>query len=69
MFIYQGIQLVFAHVVSLINSVTTWWSEIQWAELVDVYPISFQPLISSFIVIILSMAIIGFVKKMSFLLG
>lgn len=67
--IYQGIQLVYTHVVQLIQSITTWFREIDWAVLVDQYPIQFQATISAVVLILLAMAAIGLVKKLSFLLG
>lgn len=67
--IYQGIQLVYAHVVQLIQSIGVWFQEIVWADLIELYPLSLQPVIQSCLIIILAMAAIGLVKKMSFLLG
>lgn len=67
--IYQGIQLVYAHVVQLIQSIGTWFQEIVWADLIELYPLSLQPVIQSCLIVILAMSAIGLVKKMSFLLG
>lgn len=67
--IYQGIQLVYAHVVQLIQSIGTWFQEIVWADLIELYPLSLRPVIQSCLIVILAMAAIGLVKKMSFLLG
>ena len=69
MVIYQGIQQVFAHVVQLINSVTTWFSEFVWADMVEAYPIGFQLVITNCIMLIVTLSIIGLVKKLSFMLG
>lgn len=69
MIIYQGIQLVYAHVVQLIQSVATWWNEVAFSEWVNVLPLQFQAIMTVLIVIMLSMATIGLVKKLSFLLG
>lgn len=67
--IYQGIQLVYSHVVQLIQSIGTWFQEIVWADLIELYPLSLQPVIQSCLIVILAMAAVGLVKKMSFLLG
>lgn len=67
--IYQGIQLVYTHVVQLIQSIGVWFEDIIWANLIELYPLSLQPVIQSCLIIILAMAAIGLVKKMSFLLG
>lgn len=67
--IYQGIQLVYAHVVQLIQSIGVWFQDIVWTDLIELYPLSLQPVIQSCLIIILAMAAIGLVKKMSFLLG
>ena len=67
--IYQGIQLVYAHVVQLIQSIGTWFQEIVWADLIELYPLSLQPVIQSCLIVILAMSAIGLVKKLSFLLG
>lgn len=69
MIIYQGIQFVYAHVVQFVQSVGTWFTQIQWGEVVEMYPLQFQAPISALIVILLAMSCIGFCKKMSFLLG
>lgn len=69
MIIYQGIQLVYAHVVQLINSVSAWWQNIEWNVWIDMLPINYQPFVSAFLVILLAMACVGLVKKLSFLLG
>lgn len=69
MIIYQGIQLVYGHVVQLLNCVSTWWSNIEWSVYIDILPINFRPFVSAFLVILLAMACIGLVKKLSFLLG
>lgn len=67
--IYQGIQLVYAHVVQFVQSISTWFREIDWAVLIEQYPIQFQATISAVVLILLAMAAIGLVKKLSFLLG
>ena len=67
--IYQGIQLVYAHVVQLIQSVATWWQEVAFSEWVNTLPLQFQPIMTVLVVVLLSMATIGIVKKLSFLLG
>ena len=67
--IYQGIQLVYAHVVQLIQSIGSWFTDIQWSQLIELYPINFQGTITSCLVVILALSAIGCVKKLSFLLG
>jgi len=69
MIIYQGIQQVFAHVSQLIKSVTGWFSSIEWSNMTNLWPLSFQPVLTGCIVVILSMCVIGLIKKLSFLLG
>lgn len=69
MIIYQGIQLVYAHVIQLLNSVSAWWHNIEWNVWIDILPINFQPYVSAFLVILLALACVGLVKKLSFLLG
>lgn len=69
MLIYQGIQLVYAHVTGMINSIATWFSEIEWNTLIDFMPINFVSFISACLMILLAMAAVGLVKKLSFLLG
>lgn len=69
MVIYQGIQLVYSHVVNLINAIGVWFSDIEWSELIQVYPLQFQAPIMACLVILLVMSSVGLVKKMSFLLG
>lgn len=63
--IYQGIQLVYAHVVQLIRSIGTWFEAIDWTIITDVMPLP----VAGLFAIVLAMSAIGLVKKMSFLLG
>lgn len=63
--IYQGIQLVYAHVVQMIQSIGTWFTEINWSVITDVMPLP----IAGLFAIVLAMSAIGLVKKLSFLLG
>lgn len=67
--IFQSIQLVYAQVAQLVRSVTSWFSSIEWSNMTNLFPLSFQPVITGCIVVILSMCVIGLVKKLSFLLG
>lgn len=67
--IYQGIQMVYAHVVQLIQSIGVWFQEIVWSDLIELYPLSLQPIIQACLMVILAMSAVGLVKKMSFLLG
>lgn len=67
--IFQGIQLVYSHVVLLIRSIGNWFQEIVWTDLIELYPLSLQPVIQACLIVILAMAAIGLVKKLSFLLG
>lgn len=69
MIIYQGIQLVYAHVIQLLNSVATWWSGIEWDVWIGWLPINFIPYVSAIMLLLLTMASVGLVKKLSFLLG
>ena len=63
--IYQGIQLVYAHVVQLIQSISLWFQEIDWTIITNELPL---PVVGMF-AIVLAMSAIGLVKKLSFLLG
>lgn len=67
--VYQGIQLVYSHVINLIRSIGAWFEQIVWADLVELYPLSLQPVIQACLVVILAMSAVGLVKKLSFLLG
>lgn len=63
--IYQGIQLVYAHVVQLIQSISSWFTNINWAIITDNLPLP----VAGLFAIVLAMSAIGLVKKLSFLLG
>lgn len=63
--IYQGIRLVYAHVLSLIQSISTWFQNVNWTVITNVLPLPVMGLFA----IVLAMSVIGLVKKMSFLLG
>lgn len=67
--IFQGIQLVFAQVAQLVRSVTSWFANIEWSNMTSLFPLQFQPVLTGCIVVILSMCVIGLIKKLSFLLG
>lgn len=69
MLIYQGIQLVYAHVVQMVNSIAQWFQEIPWAVWTDTLPLQFQAPVTAMVVVVLAMSCIGLVKKLSFLLG
>lgn len=69
MTIYQGIQLVYAHVVTFVQSIGTWFTEIQWSEWVETLPLNLQAPVQACLVILLAMSCIGLCKKLSFLLG
>lgn len=69
MTIYQGIQLVYAHVVQFVQSIGNWFSEITWSDYTDLLPLGFKEAATAMLVIILAMAAIGTVKKLSFMLG
>lgn len=69
MAIFQGIQLVFAHVTQFFQSIGNWWTEVSWRDWVQVLPISLQTTMTVIISIMLVMAAIGLVKKLSFMLG
>jgi len=66
---YQGLQVVYVHVVSLIRSISNWFTNIEWSVLVDQMPLGMQTTITALFVVVLSMCAIGLVKKLSFLLG
>lgn len=63
--IYQGIQLVYSHVVQLIQSISSWFTDINWAVITDNLPLP----VAGLFAIVLAMSAIGLVKKLSFLLG
>lgn len=63
--IYQGIQLVYAHVVQLIQSIGMWFQEIDWTIITDWLPLP----VAGMFVIVLALSAIGLVKKLSFLMG
>lgn len=63
--IFQGIQLVYAHVVQLIQSIGSWFTEIDWTVITNIMPLP----VAGLFAIILAMSAIGLVKKLSFLLG
>lgn len=63
--IFQGIQTVYGHVVQLINSISSWFTEIDWSIITNNLPL---PVVGLF-AIVLAMSAIGLVKKLSFLLG
>lgn len=65
MHIYQGIQLVYVHVVQLIQSIGSWFTEINWSIITDVMPLP----VAGLFAVVLAMSAIGLVKKLSFLLG
>lgn len=67
--IYKGIQLVYNHVVNFIQSVGTWFEQINWSALTETYPLQFRGVIAAMLVILLAMSAVGLVKKLSFLLG
>ena len=69
MIIYQGIQLVYAHVVQLITSIGNWFQGIDFSVVTGVMPLQYQAPIAACITIMLAMSAIGLVKKLSFLLG
>lgn len=69
MVIYQGIQLVYAHVVQLLNGIQSWFTGIEWDAITSLLPINFIPYVSGFLIILIAMACVGIVKKLSFLLG
>lgn len=63
--IYQGIQLVYSHVLQLIQSIGTWFTEVNWSVITDVLPLP----VASLFAVVLAMSVVGLVKKLSFLLG
>lgn len=69
MIIYQGIQLVYSHVIQLLNGVSEWFAQVNWSPFVDYLPLNFQPFVAGFLLVLVAMACVGLVKKLSFLLG
>lgn len=69
MAIYEGIQLIYAHVHQLFNSISNWFQGIEWNVLIEQFPLQFQAPISACILILLALAGVGIIKKLSFLLG
>ena len=67
--VFQGIQNVYIQVAQLIRSITNWFANIEWSNMINLWPLSFQPVLTGCIVVILSMCVIGLIKKLSFLLG
>ncbi len=67
--IYQGIQLVFAHVGQLFQSISNWFQGIEWNILIVQFPLQFQAPITACLVILLALSGVGIIKKLSFLLG
>ena len=67
--VFQGIQNVYIQVAQLIRSITNWFTNIEWSNMINLWPLSFQPVLTGCIVVILSMCVIGLIKKLSFLLG
>lgn len=65
MYIFQGIQLVYRHVADLIQSISSWFVEIDWSVITNVMPLP----VAGLFAIVLAMSAIGLVKKLSFLLG
>lgn len=67
--IYQGIQIIYTHAVQLFRGISNWFSQIDWTVLVEQYPVQFQGTIAAVLVLLVSLAGIGVIKKLSFLLG
>ena len=69
MLIYQGIQLVYGHVQRFVSSIASWFEDVEWAIVLDKLPINYTAFVSACLMILLAMAAVGLVKKLSFLLG
>lgn len=69
MLIYQGIQVVFTHVQQLIGSISGWFQDIEWTSVIDLFPLQYQAPLQACIVLVLALASIGVIKKLSFMLG
>lgn len=67
--IYQGIQLIYAQAMQLFRSISGWFQSIDWTVLVEQYPVQFQGTIATVLVLLVGLAGIGVIKKLSFLLG
>lgn len=69
MIIYQGIQLVYTHIQQLLGSISNWFQNIDWTSVIDLFPIQYQAPLQACIVLVLALASIGLIKKLSFMLG
>lgn len=63
--IYQGIHMVYVHVIQLFNSISSWFQQIDWSVITEWLPL---PVVGMFAIVI-ALSAIGLIKKMSFLLG
>lgn len=69
MVIYQGIQLVYAHIQQLLSAISGWFQNIEWTSVIDLFPLQYQAPLQACIVLVLALASIGVIKKLSFMLG
>lgn len=69
MIIYQGIQLVFDHVKYYLAQISGWFQSIEWRALIDMLPTPYIPFVYGILMILLSMAAVGLIKKLSFFMG
>lgn len=69
MSILSGITNIFQHVSRLFASVMSWFSGINWSAWTDILPVQFSDLVLAFMAVLVTLAAIGLIKKLSFLLG
>ncbi|MBO7677755.1 MAG: hypothetical protein J6S49_09640 [Erysipelotrichaceae bacterium] len=69
MLIYSGIQLVYSHVQYFVNQIAQWFQNIEWNLIIDEMPLNYVAFTSACLMLLLAMAAVGLVKKLSFLLG
>lgn len=70
MIVFEGIQQILAHCLNLINQVKAWFLDIPIIDVFTQYlPDDIISVLTVVIGIILTIGTIGFVKKISFLLG
>ena len=69
MVVYESINKIYLAVLNLINIARNWFTNINFSELIEFLPLQFQFTVIVLVSIIITLAIIGLIKKLSFLLG
>lgn len=69
MIIYQGIQLVYSHVRYYLDQISSWFQSIEWSAILELLPAPYITFVSGILMILLAMAAVGLVKKLSFFMG